>query len=465
MKEKSLSASSEMIDIEIEESLVKETLMTIDSTNFHDDFVWIFFIIPFILFFICPKLNHAHYIRYETKNLSTKAMDNEFLLNFNITDLSPSSIFVDMNVILFGPSSNTSNGANLATCNGKIIFSSEPNAQKFYHSFSDISSFIRQVPSSNISFLVLPNGIQTKRVQLFHFFPINYTNISVVLNIQFPKSFSQAKFSIQTASSFYIWALIGIHFLCFNIYSIILVMLIFRLKNLSVKFWHLEQKITIPFLIFGILFNNPFCIFMILTKSFNHFYPFLYIFSFVLFTCYFRFYVISLLDSLRYKNRNINSFFFLPKFLFSFVQIVFYFLSINFSQAFKNDSYFIPNSRFLNLHKFFELLNYILFFVFLFIAIIEIGFVSFQVDITEKHKSYLYICCSVYALLYDMINEILVHSQKNIHTTPLPFFFSILVKNLFLILVSYFHWPYEVFQDQQYDNNNNLVLSSDTDFL
>ena len=95
---------------------------------------------------------------------------------------------------------------------------------------------------------------------------------------------------------------------------IVLFYITFRLSSMSFKLWHLEQKLTIPLLGLLILFNNPLYFFMVSKPN-----PVFIIYDSIftnLFNSYLKFFILCLFDSLRYKNRNTNSCFFIPKCIF-----------------------------------------------------------------------------------------------------------------------------------------------------
>ena len=227
---------------------------------------------------------------------------------------------------------------------------------------------------------------------------------------------------------------------------------IYRLFLVSRLSWCLEQKLTILLHIFAILGANPFYILFVFKPSM--FQASINSLIFQLFVCYSNFFMLIILDNLKLKDRRDRGYFFLPKIALFIIQLIVESIT---TILLENTSSFSTTSTYILFKQLRQIITsiYIIWFIFLILKTFKV------IDQTEKHKFYIYtIVFSITLLLslgepyYDLISFLSGTSGSfAIHFSSL---------HAFVILMAFFHWPFESSIDQQYndaDGDKNQINS------
>lgn len=238
--------------------------------------------------------------------------------------------------------------------------------------------------------------------------------------------------------------LFSISLICF------LFLMVLRLKAISFKNWYLEQKLTLMVLLIVACYNNPLYGLKFVNWHVNYvidsFFRGLTISSMY-------FFLVSLFDGLRFKNRETGGIVFFTKFLLSvFIGILtltegFLLVFINIKDSKYSDSLtdWVPKVHQLILPSFTVAALYLL-------VVIILSFK--EVDPTERFKLNLYVVtlaiCILAALVGYRFND----------DNALTFTIQYAIVSLFSIMMAYYHWPYEVRKDLLYDQQKHDVLDS-----
>ena len=113
------------------------------------------------------------------------------------------------------------------------------------------------------------------------------------------------------------------------------------------------------------------------------------------------------------------------------------------------------------IEKFWNNSIYIVYFIFSINIVISIIMSCIKVDSTEKYKSNVYmvtfmlflsfICAAIFA--FDYLNLL--------ENTSIPSALFLAIQNIFSLVMTYFHWPYEVLEDQEYIDGTEQVPPSE----
>lgn len=220
---------------------------------------------------------------------------------------------------------------------------------------------------------------------------------------------------------------------------------VFRLKNIKFSFWHLEQKLTVALLLVTTLYNNPLFGFNAFEWKDAFKIDSLLSGLVVGFTFYF---LLVLFDSLRSKSAVYDFYFFLPKFIISFFTGL-----IVATHSFMNVSLkilaVVHSPAYQGFYRFLDILV-------LPSAVIATGYVIYligiafrDVDETERFKLSLYVIIVSICALSGLLGWALRFDNSLTFTVR----YSII--SLFAILMSYFHWPYEMKQDLVYEDQEH----------
>ena len=431
------SSSDDMVNIQIEESLVRETLMSIDSANFNEDLLTILsfgFILIFVLltgiFGPPDTIPHTNTIKIvnDTAIFEKKlpysdfnSLNNHLAISLSLTPINKSYSRL-MNV----------NFHYIIQCKNKGILVRTQNEK-----FKEYSVYYTEGSS------------KTSRIHLFNHTLITYD--SLVLELIFDHAgteFESFTVNFVTGSPEHTVFQVYFRIIFAAIAMLFLVFLLYKLRKLSFKLWHLEQKMTVPLLFLLFLYNDPLYVI-------HCYYPSIVIVIFdrlvyALFHSYLSFFILVLFDSLRYKNRKTDSCFFVPKITLCILMFIFYAAHGIYDELhmYDDQSGRDPTENALAIT---ELVLYLIFVVFTGFSIIVSGI---QVDVTERYKFNIYLSSGIIAVLIMAVAQVLF-SMRFIYGTSLSFVLKFAVENVFTLLMAYFHWPYEVLQDQQYDGTQN----------
>jgi len=431
------SSSDDMINIQIEESLVRETLMSIDSANFTEDIFTLlgFGVILLIMISIGifgPPIYDDNYHEFPiTKEM---AITTENVLFKNIV---PMNRAVSLNLYMKNSTKNLP-GSYPISFNYRVTC---------YKNQSVIQRTQRIVTTVNAT--MVPKYDNSLPLLLFTDLVLNYDSIEVKIDMDhtaeyFNKGIIVFTKGSQSHSAFQVYFRILLMVLCI----VYLLFFLLRLCSMPIKLWHLEQKLTVPLLFLAIFFNNPFYVVHIGNPS--HVYVILDRILCAIFQNYFKFFILVLFDSLRYKNRKTDSCFFLPKIVFCVLMFIFTVIHgiyddiVAFGETPLNGD---PLESKLRWTEFGFFLFYLIW------ASISVIMSAFQVDLTERYKFNVYASAGGVTLLLMAVIQVLFRFFKLFGDSSVNFVMTYAIQNVFAVLMSYFHWPYEVLTDQYYGDS------------
>lgn len=367
------SSSSALLEIQIEESLSRETLMNIDSTN-HDDDRMFFLLCPIILILcflsslLLPPVTQTieRIYPFETLNAhrhpqihpveSSKSLNQIELSQiksdqyteqseifrselktskFSIESLSSSNQFLDLSLIFILDNSLPIHYQQIfnRTNQKVVILDIETNIDMQIHHQSKTDN--RFLSEFSVIFSRFSN--QSQKIPSFRLFLTKYSTYQITLSLLHHQFYQ--KFAIDDQDLFQfivgfkaIWTFGNssipfyqsfIKLLYFSVILVLMILFFMRTRQVSVSVLHLEQKLTICLLFISFLIDNPFH-FILIDKcpSFSMFFDEL---SIHCFNVYLRFFILVLFDSLRFKNRKINHCFLTPKLIFF---VIFLFIEV-----------------------------------------------------------------------------------------------------------------------------------------
>ena len=436
-----------LIDLQIEESLSRETLMNIDSSNTCEDFVTMGVFSALLLFIVVIALSSP------AKNETTQSVyyfkNNQSTSIFSLRNISKWNhyVFVSASFLVqkFAKSTTLDNVTFIVsinkTINGKSTYLMKP-----------------EIYQENL--FVPAKSIKTEPIKLlFDHYP-DYDEVIVAIKLKKDMNSPIVGSSISweygndSQPIFQICWRVLFCVICIIAFS----MLCRRLCEIPFNNWHLEQKLTVILVLFCILGDDPFYIAQMFYPS--PYFAFFTLFMECLFFSYFRFFIISLFSSLCYKNRALPHCFFIPKVIFMVIDCI---TDLAYSIITSNeipDEYFpfeISDSveHFLNISK------TVLLAIFVLWAIYSIMSASLFIDVTEKYKFRVYIICSIIALV-QLIAVYIIDKLDLFKNTSFVFLTTFAVQNFYVILMAVFHWPFEMITDQEYHNaeiNENDISS------
>jgi hypothetical protein len=218
-----------------------------------------------------------------------------------------------------------------------------------------------------------------------------------------------------------------------------------RLRQTAFKIWHLEQQLTVFLLVFAFLDTDPLCFFdeFKVTRIGVAWDTFVA----ASFRTYLLFFGLTLFDSLRFKNRKIGSCFFAPKIVFF---ALFWLAEIVRDSEVCNIPYIVWFPRWVYVGWA------------LFVTVNTARFI----DVTERYKFAVYAGVSVGAILVVAGVCFLCAKSEELGNTSLPFVVPFSVQNFFVLLMTLFHWPFELLTDRQYqgtEDGANTVFFANAD--
>lgn len=436
------SSSDEMIDIQIEESLGRETLMAIDSANFRDE---IFSIGGFIIIlvistmtgFFGPKpfeINNKTIFLSSSNDkgvVGTRAQD----FSMTIKDITPYYKFVSFNLV-FTRGSDRYFSEEIISYNYKITLKKNNQVVNSVFKFGDNVKVVSHANDENS----IPLRLFSQRI-------IDFDSIIFEASVDVPTEYNSITLNFvhgyppHTLFQIYFKIIFAIIELGFFIFFIL------RLSTAPLKYWHLEQKLTCPLLLLAFLYNNIFE--FILFRFPTTFMLIIEILINCMFSVYLKFFILVLFDSLRYKNRKTDNCFFIPKIAFS---VVMYIFSIA-EEIYNELSEFAPQIK--PSTSLIRYINIVIMCAYICWAGFSVIISSFQVDITERYKYIIYITSGITSIALMTIYTILFNVFGFFAQSAIRFVGFYSIQNVFVMLMTYFHWPYEVLHDQDYINGEN----------
>ncbi|KAK8839430.1 hypothetical protein M9Y10_031781 [Tritrichomonas musculus] len=429
-------SSDDMIDIRIEESLVRESLMKIDASNIRDDVLLLSLFLGIIIFsFIlgCTNLQE-----YNNENPSQPIVANN-VINYQKSDLTRRNRFVSFFLYLDREEVKDDVRAEVNLTYEAMCFSDNSLIHKSNKQFNNLNLYSAQGYTSTYPFNFYFDQI------------IDYNRISLDIRlITDPEiNFENVTISVYYGDEINTVISTLIKFTFSVIHFILLIKTISKLRTTTIRYWHLEQKLTIPLIFISIFYNNPFELIQIVSPS----YAFL-IYNCIIksiFSAYFEFFILALFDSLRFKNRKIKACFFTPKIIFI---LFLFFISlvhrIYITITSFDTSPALDQDKSESVFRIIDLILYLLYYVWFMVSVILAGF---QVDITERYKFNVYFTtCFASLMLLGIVYCLNLFAFFENKT--LGFFVPLTTINLFVILMFCFHYPYEVL-DGRYNSNDN----------
>lgn len=424
--------SEDMIDIRIEESLVRESLMKIDASSLKDDvpLLFLFFGIISLSFIVgCTNLQE-HIKESENYPLSTNT-----IIIYQKTELSSKNKFFSLFLCL-----NRKDTDGSAELRANISFDARCYSRKtlIHSSTQQYDNFLFKSQDDDMT--TLPFNFYQDQI-------IDYERIYITFRII---SSEESEFENATITVYYGDKFLNVIELTIKttfsiLEAFLLVHIILQLKSEPIRYWHLEQKLTIPLIFVSIFYNNPFEIIQIISPSY----------SFLIFDCivksifssYFELFILALFDSLRYKNRRIKKCFFTPKIIF--ILILF---SVSISHRIYDTitsfdaSPILEHDSVETAFRIVEIILYIFYYIWFISSVFR---AALQVDVTERYKFNIYFATCFASLVFLSLAYCL-NLFEFFKNKTLEIFVPLSTINLFVILMMCFHYPYEVL-DGSYD--------------
>jgi len=230
------------------------------------------------------------------------------------------------------------------------------------------------------------------------------------------------------------------------IYSIaslsVSILFVYRLFLVARQSWCIEQKLTILLHVFAIFGANPLYILFVFRPSI--FQASLNSLLFQLFVCYVNFFMLVILDNLKLKDRRDRGFFFLPKIVLFIIQLVVESITAILNE---NTSSFSTTSTYTVFYQIHKLITgiYIAWFIVLSLKAFK------SIDQTEVHKFVVYTIVFCITLVLSL-SETFAEKLSFLQGTSGSFAMQFSSLHAFVILMAFFHWPFESSIDQQYND-------------
>ena len=412
----SLEASSDsMIDIQIEESLVRETLMTIDSANFQEDFVtFAGFFCVIILTTLTGLYGPPATTTFEKRHMIMNSRQES--VHFVSTSVCPMTRHLSIGIKF--EQRQDAYSENTLQIQYRVEGKYDGNQVFFAQNHFDEAKFDGT-----------QNSPTTTTFQFFTDNSIIYNYLSLEVKVKGDLS-KYSTMIISGVAGVPDHTLFLVYFRSlFSAFAIVFFALfLVRLRSVPVTLWHLEQRLTVPLLALACIFCNPFFALDVYWPS-----PTFQMYDIVfgaLFKSYLSFFVLTLFDSLRYKNRRTDKCFFVPKAIFTV--IIFWSLV----------------SHGLNDTHGLTFMEVVLAIIYGFWLVSSVVLASVGVDITERYKFHMYLTAvgsflAILTLAYLFFVQWGICPNRDMH-----FIVTFAVANMFVLLMGCCHWPYEVLHDQ-----------------
>lgn len=420
------SSSGCLIDIQIEESLGRETLMSIDSSNHKEDAatlaVYVFLLLlNFAVAYFGPSTIQKYQIVAPIVNDS---IPTRKYASFAIESISPMNQYLILRVAPIFNESRVrvliSSQTDLSNDHRDTDFVSHSLPTTTFVRSNDTTNMLsvfshRTTSSSSFSTRVIFSGADAEKIQ------------SCVGEWIFgDKLFATLMCSYRTLFAVVV-SISGCLFLC-------------KLWATAFNLWHLEQKLTGFLMIAVVLMDNPICGFLL----WNSFWCHMLIDTILhcLFVVFMKFFILVLFDSLRFQNRKIDGWFFSPKVLFC---------AVFFISHLGKSLISVQRTGYSSITSFEKMLTGVhwcieaVYFCWLVFAAIR---AHKEIDVTEKFKFTVYVIVSGVTLVILSCVDFYELSIGFMHVSSYSFVVRVSVENFFVILMTTFHWPYELISDQ-----------------
>lgn len=443
------SSSDDMIDIQIEDSLVRESLMTIDSTNFKEAIFAIMGFAGVLLLLIIMGISGPA-ATYTTTSELHEIAGRSKRLELNILNVSQMNRFVEVAMVL-KRNSTSFNTSGVVRITYEALFVN--SKQEYVHPIAIMN---------HVSQVIFESGAtDSKPITIWRENIIDFENMSISVKVDrcpdgITSTYAQIKIGDMGHTAFQIYfreAASVVTIIC-------LVLLLRSLCTGTMKLWHLEQKLTVPLLVLLILYDNPLYVFHVNSPSKTH-----VIMNTVLsatFLSYFRFFILVLFASLRFKNRKTDRCFFQPKVVFVAILFLASIVHGIYDDIASFDVEILETDELEARIRWTEITLYLVYIVWTGIAIIHAGL---HVDVTEKYKFMVYLSGGCTALVMLLVVHVLFGWYGWFRESSLSFIMSFAVENVFVLMMVYFHWPFERIADKPLDKEdpeaNNQIQAAE----
>jgi hypothetical protein len=358
-------------------------------------------------------------------NLTTHRTDTGQTFNFNLSSLSTLNRFVRISFVL-------SRRTTLRPMKAQVQYQSHfdfflPSGRR-----QDVhSDFARTSP-----ILIPAHQRSSKRFVVLSNIVVDYVTLDMKLDLlAIASEFTQVRIIANYGNPKHTYFQLVVRLVSCT--AALLAALAFAVKLRVAAGWHFEQKLTLPLLVLAIFYNNPF--YPIQAFSPSRTYIIYDTIARDVFNAYFRFFILALFDSLRYKNRKVTGgCFYLPK-----IAIVLVLFLSSVAHGIYDDMalFGLPRVSKDHVEENLRGVQLMLFFLYVFWALGTIGLAGIGVDWTERHKFTVYAATGVTAIAVLSIVHLLFDRFVRLHHTALRFIMGFGVENGFVLLMAFFHWP------------------------
>ncbi|EAY20131.1 hypothetical protein TVAG_366390 [Trichomonas vaginalis G3] len=431
-------SSDDMVNIQIEESLVRETLMAIDSANFNEDLLTLI-VFGVILVFVILSGIYGPPVNIHKKYSYPFSKDSPITnIKIPFDAILPINSQNSISIAFMRNSDAIAN--NLSITFRYSISCTHNNTQRFMASHPHDEYIVYPINGTNL----------TTSITLFTDIILDYNKVEIDLTFDHPYThFSSFILTYSIGTPDHAYFQIYFRFLFSIVSAIFLALMLYFLRGLEVKLWHLEQKLTVPLVALLIFYNNPFYIFHVYNPS-----PVFVILDRILdsiFHSYMCFFILVLFDSLRYKNRKTDRCFYIPKIIMCSIILIVYSIHGIYDKL----HLIAEHNKNYNTTAITSVAEMVVYLTFLLYTILSILISASRVDVTERYKFNIYLSSGLIAVIIMGACQAL-SSFKLFSESSLSFVIKFAVENIFSFLMVYFHWPYEVLMDEYngpQDNN------------
>ena len=428
------SSDDVLIDLRIEESLSREVLMSIDSSNRKED-CWTFgFFLAILICCFLLGLFGPPLVQHQTNTKRFEDSTTKFV--FALDEISPQNHFIDCDVSFIR--------SNAGLASDEVLDNLEFRTLK-YKDGTGVE--LRTISLGAVSVVFPAQSAYSRRIHVFADRMLFYDKIAVkVPNVGYGVvvkwTYGDPRQAFVQTGFRSLFSLACIFALLF---------LVCRLRKIPFKIWHLEQRLTVFLLVFAILADDP--LYFIQWLEATRVGIIYDVVSDSLFKVYLLFFMLALFDSLRYKNRKIDSCFFAPKYMFFVVMLVADLLHrlYEHSQTYAFTQLASPWTKSLV-----DTIQWSLQILSILWLIFAIWQASVMIDITEKYKFTVYAITCLSSFLIVTFFE-LISQLKLLRHTSLSFVMVFSVQNCFVLIMTTFHWPFELLSDRQYQGTDSGI--------
>ena len=436
------SGSEEMVDIQLGDSLVRETLMNIDTSNFREDLATVFaFALILVLLLLVGGYGPSSFQILKSKNYDVSG-GQPCRIAYEIQGVSSLNRLVSVS-FQFGKNGSGEVAPGVVQFRYEMGFETEERVR--------VHPLVTPTRKTNVTFRTARKT--SKRVILWRSGQIDFAKADVSLMIEkVPSGYDYAYIFVflGNVSHTFFQMFFRIFFalatvVCLGVFG-------YALWFIPLRMWHLEQKLTLPMLVLLFFFNNPFYVVQAVSPS--RAYVILDTIFVSLFMSYFEFFVLVLFDSLRFKNRKTGGWFFKPKLLF----VTMMFISSVVHKVYDDITGFeLPSLSHDDVEEALRRTEMVLYTIYLGWSFITVILAGFKVDVTERYKFNMYAAAGSSALVMMAVVHVLFNSLLSLRRSSMRFVMNYSVLSLFTFLMVYFHWPYETLPEPGIDQANEAT--------